>query len=126
MAGLMLLGCGDSTSPVETLDGTYDLKTVNGANLPYTTFENASEKDELLGDVITASNGSYTQVTANRVTISGQTHNGISPNSGTYLINGTAITFNSQGSPSSGTVSGNTFTVEFTVAKGGTGLYVRR
>jgi hypothetical protein len=126
IGGLVLFGCSDSSAPVATLEGTYDLKTVNGANLPYTTFETATQKDEVLGDVITASNGSFEQFTSNRVTINGRITNGTSPNSGTYVIDGTTVTFLSPGTPWSGTISGNTFTIEFTVPNGGSGLYVRR
>src|SRR5438105_10939585 len=90
-----LVACTDSNGPVATLDGTYDLKTVNGAPLPYTAFQNATQKDEILGDVITASDGSFSQFTANRTTINGQVDEGMSVDSGTYAIDGTTVTFTS-------------------------------
>jgi hypothetical protein len=127
VGALALCACTDSTGPIATLDGTYDLKTVNGAALPYTTFQNATQKDELLGDVIIASDGSFSQFTSNRVTINGHVDDGMSLNSGSYAIHGTAVTFTSlSGTPWTGTISGDTLTMPFTVPTGGTGVYVRR
>lgn len=126
LGALALVACGgDSTGPVTAIDGTYDLKTVNGAILPFTFFEDATEKDEILSDVISASNGAFTQLTTLRFTFDGQ----IGPpetfsDAGTYVISGTAVsfTFNS-GSTGTGTISGNTFTV----AEGGfSQVYLRR
>jgi len=127
VGALALSACTDSTGPIATLDGTYDLKTVNGAALPYTTFQNATRKEELLSDVISASDGSFFQFTSNRVTINGQVDDGMSPNSGSYAIDGTAVTFTSlSGTTWTGTISGDTLTMPFTVPTGGTGVYVRR
>jgi hypothetical protein len=124
---LALSACTDSTGSVATLDGTYDLKTVNGAALPFTTFQNATQKDEILGDVIIASDGSFSQFTSNRVTINGQVDNGMSPNSGSYAIGGSTVTFTSlSGSAWTGTISGDTLTMPFTGPAGGVGVYVRR
>ena len=127
VGALAVSACTDSTEPIATLDGTYELKTVNGAGLPYTTFQSATQKDELLGDVIMASNGSFSQFTSNRVTINGQVDDGMSLDSGSYAIDGTAATFTSlSGATWTGTVAGDTLTVTFTVPAGGSGVYVRQ
>jgi hypothetical protein len=127
VGALAVSACTDSTGPIATLDGTYELKTVNGAALPYTTFQSATQKDELLGDVITASNGSFSQFTANRVTINGQVDDGMSLDTGRYAIDGTAVTFTSlSGTTWTGTVAGDTLTATFTGPAGGSGVYVRQ
>jgi hypothetical protein len=124
VGALVASACTDSSGPIATLDGTYDLKTVNGAAPPFTVFENATQKDEILGDVIMASDGSFSRFTANRVTINGHVDNGMSPNSGSYAIEGTTVTFTSlSGLTWTGTISGDTLTMPFSV---GVGVYVRR
>jgi hypothetical protein len=127
MGVLGLVACTDSNGPHATLGGTYDLKTVNGAPLPYTASENATQKDEILGDAITASDGEFTQNTANRTTVNGHADDGISLDSGTYAIDGTIVTFTSlSGHSWTATISGNTLTTVFTVPAGGIGVYVLR
>jgi hypothetical protein len=127
VGALVASACTDSSGPIATLDGTYDLKTVNGAALPFTTFQNATQKDEILGDVIMASDGSFSQFTANRVTINGQVDDGMSPNSGSYAIDGSTVTFTHlSGGTWTGTISGDTLTLAFTGPAGGVGVYVRR
>jgi hypothetical protein len=57
---LALAGCGaDSTAPSGSINGTYQLHTINGSNLPF-TFSNGIT---LTSDVLTLSaDGSYTDV----------------------------------------------------------------
>ena len=129
---LAILGCGsDATGPSATIDGTYDLVSVNGAALPFILIQTATETDEVTGDVITAFNGRFTQTTSTQDTVNGHVTTGFSPNSGTYTASGAVITFKFDFSPgavmATGTTSGDTFTVTTTTSTGPfVGVYVRR
>ena len=114
---LVVLACGgsDSTSPTPiSLAGTWNLSTVNGSALPF-TLQASNPKIELLNDQIIASaGGTFTETFNYRVTGStGQVTTEPGTDSGTWTVNGTAVSFRfaSDGSTGTGTVSGNTFTV---------------
>jgi hypothetical protein len=114
----VLAACGGSdksTAPTTaSVAGVWNLQTVNGNNLPYTVIAVGSDHIEVTSDVITASsNGTFSQVTTLRVTQSGQTQTQNQPDSGTWSLNGTAVTFTfqSDGSTGTGSLSGNTLTV---------------
>jgi hypothetical protein len=115
MGTLALFACGDSTGVLQNINGSYNLQTVNGASLPYTfSLAGTSPRQEITADVITASNGSFADVTSERDTDlqTGAVSNFTTSDTGTYIINGTAVTFQfSSGGSGSGTVSGNTFTI---------------
>ncbi len=116
MGTLALFACGDSTGVVQNVNGSYNLQTVNGFSLPFTfSPPGAFTTQQITADVITASNGSFTDVTTERDTNSqtGAVSIFTTSDTGTYIINGTAVTFTffSDGSTGSGTISGNTFTI---------------
>jgi hypothetical protein len=119
---LALLACGDSTGPVQSLNGTYDLQTVNGASLPFTDRNDGFTREDILADAITVSggnstSGSFSEVTTLRETDlqTGQSTPGTRSDFGTYVINGTAVTLTfSDGSTASGTIAGSTVTVVVT------------
>jgi hypothetical protein len=114
-----LTACGgDSTSPAPSIAGTWSLKTINGAALPFVIVASGTDKQELVSDVFTvtandASSGAFTQLTTVRFTQNGQVTTQTFPDAGTYTLNGTAVTFrfNSDGSVGTGSWSGNTITV---------------
>lgn len=113
-ASLGAVACGgdSSTGPISQVSGTYDLRTVNGSALPFTTYQSANERDELLSDVITASGGSFTELSTYRVTFNGQVSSGTQADAGAYVVNGTAVSFVfNSGSSGTGTISGNSFIV---------------
>jgi hypothetical protein len=114
MGTLALFACGDSTGVVQNVNGTYDLKTVNGSPLPFTiSLPGDIVLEQVTSDVITASNGTFTDVTIYRDTDTqtGQVTTSSSADTGTYVINGTAVTFQFTGFTGNGTVSGNSFTI---------------
>ena len=115
MGTLALFACGDSTGVVQNVNGTYDLKTINGSPLPFTiSLPGAVVTEDVTSDVITASNGFFTDVTFYRDTDTqtGQVTTSSSSDTGTYVINGTAVTFQfNSGFTGNGTVSGNSFTI---------------
>jgi lipocalin-like protein len=126
-----LVACGsDATSPSATsITGTWSLKTVNGAALPFVVFASGTDKEEIVSDVFTltannASSGAFTQLTTFRITQNGQVASQSLPDAGTYTLNGSAVTlqFNSDSSSVTGAWSGNTITV---TENGLVGVYQR-
>jgi hypothetical protein len=74
----------------------------------------ASPKIEYLNEqLIVSASGTFTQTGNARYTANGVVSTQALVDAGTYVLNGTAVTFrfNSDGSSGTGTVSGNTLTV---------------
>src|SRR5512143_2292415 len=113
----LAIACG-SDSPSQptsaSVAGTWNLQTINGTALPYVITQSDTTKVELVSDVVTAvATGSYTEITQVRTTVGGQVMNESFPDAGSFTLNGTAVVFqsNSDGSQTTGSVSGNTFTL---------------
>lgn len=110
------LACSsDSTGPTEaSVAGTWTLQSINGTNLPFVFAQTGANKAEITADVLTVtSSGSFTQITTVRITENGQVTTQTVPDAGSYVLNGTNVTFQfqSDGSIGTGTVSGGTLTV---------------
>jgi hypothetical protein len=108
-------GCGSDspTTPTQaSVAGTWNLTTVNGAQLPY-TLQAANPKTEVLGDqLVVLANGTFTESTQLRYTSGTTVTTETVPDGGTYTLNGTSATLNfSDGSATAGTLSGNSFTI---------------
>ena len=111
----LFLACSDATGPVRGVEGTWRLHTVNGLALPFTLPESGVDKLELTGEVITlVAPRSLTIVTTFLVTDGSNVFPESVPDGGTYAVNGSAVTFTweSDGSTSTATVSGNTMTLQ--------------
>jgi hypothetical protein len=114
---LAAMACGgDSTTAPVTANvvGTWNLQTINGLVLPFTTAQSGADKTEITADVLSVSGtGSFTETTTIRTTLNGQVSTQSSADAGQYTINGTAVSFvfNSDGSTGTGTLSGNTLIV---------------
>lgn len=106
-------GSDGPTAPTQaSLAGTWDLKTVNGSNLPFTMGQLGADKVELTSSVLTVSGASFAEIYTTRETINGVVTNYSYSDAGSYTINGTAVTFTyNSGEGGTGTVSGNTFTL---------------
>lgn len=79
----------DYPTQVGTVTGSYSLRTVNGAALPYTA---AGSSSALVGDTITLyQGGTFVWKTVTRT--SGQTTDVLATSSGSYGLLGTSITF---------------------------------
>ncbi len=120
MAALTLLasvGCGgsDSTSPQETVSGTYSLQTVNGSPPPTTLFTSVEYKLEIMASTYTLkSDGKYANAATFRETINGTTTTGTDNNAGTWTVTGTTIVLVDADTPTdkiSGTISGGKMTL---------------
>jgi hypothetical protein len=108
------LGCGgdSATNASDTVSGTYTLRTVNGAPLPFAILQIDSLKVEIISDAFTLTdNRTWTRVGANRTTDGSQVTNGAIADSGTYVLNGTKITVISSNGSTDGTVAGGKLTL---------------
>jgi hypothetical protein len=109
---------GDSSTGPSSVAGTYSLTTVNSAPLPYVFLNDASGKIEITSDVyVISDNGTYTNPTIIRSTISGEVTTDTLTSNGTYTVSGNSITLTDASDPTSklsGTVttSGLTITAE--------------
>ena len=110
------VACG-SDSPTQptnaSIAGTWALTSVNATGLPFVVSQTATDKVELVGDVVTATaTGTYTEMFTFRETLNGVVTTTSQPDNGTYSINGNAITLTSSTNGSiTGALSGNTFTL---------------
>lgn len=114
LAVAVACGSDSTTQPTfASLAGTWTLQSVNGSPLPFTISQSGTDKEELLSDVITASpNGTYTEVAQFRTTINGQSTVSTENDTGTFTLNGTAITVTGNlTGVNNGAVSGNTITL---------------
>jgi hypothetical protein len=103
----------DTTRPMTpAVEGSWNLNTVNGSALPY-TLQATNPKIEVLSDQISfATGGTFTETGNFRVTDAGLVSMQPVNKSGTWTVNGTALTFTFlSGSTGTGTVSGSSFTV---------------
>jgi hypothetical protein len=112
------LACGsDSTSPDGgSVAGAYTLRTVNGANLPFTILQFGSDRTEIISEtVVLTEAGRFTQTGTLRVTTSGIANTVPYSDAGSYTLNGTAgtFTFDSDGSSGTGTIVDGTITVAY-------------
>jgi len=115
LVSLLLLACSDAAGPGRGAEGTWRLHTVNGLALPFTLPESGVDKLELTGEVITlVPPRSLTIITTFRVTDGSNVFAESIPDKGTYAVNGSTVTFtwDSDGSTSTATVSGNTMTLQ--------------
>lgn len=117
---MFVVACGGDSSPTapsENVAGTYKLRSVNGATLPATYYQDQSEKDQFFdGSIVLAADHSWTgslSVDATSVPGGALLFHGAIPISGTYSFNsGTVnITDGVNALSFTGTVSGGTMTL---------------
>ena len=115
---MLLVACGgDKATGPEPVAGSYTLRTVNGAALPATYYQDDVEKDQFFAGTITlAADHSWTgslSVDATAIPSGEVLFHAPIPVSGTYSLNAGAITMTDARHALSltGTVSGGTLTV---------------
>jgi hypothetical protein len=114
LAFASLAGCSkdSSTGPVSIV-GTYSLQSVNGTPLPFIA-QASDPKIEILSDLITINAGTaFGRNALVRTTYGTSASTTTSTDAGTYVVNGTAIsfTFNSTNSTSTGTINNGVLVV---------------
>lgn len=102
---------GDGMTGSSTITGSYTLRTVNGSNLPYTV---AGTGVEIVDETLTLHEGlTYIRSGHTRTTTNGQVTTQTTNDSGSYGLQGTSITLNSnaggQGTPA--LIDGNKLTI---------------
>ena len=111
---LPLAAC-DLTGPAETIHGTYTLKTVNGAVLPWLAFQAGADRYEIAsGSVVLNEDGTFEDVTIYTVTEGGVTHSETERYEGTFAASTLgALLRPDQGQPYDAAIVGTTMTQEF-------------
>ena len=119
LISLLVIACSDATGPGDGpgggLVGTWRLQTVDGLPLPFTLSEGGADKLELTAETMTlVASGSFDMVTTFRVTEGSNVFPESIPDEGTYVVNGSTVTFtyDSDGSTDIATVSGNAMTLD--------------
>ena len=106
-------GGGTSTSPNNVnLAGTYTLRSVNGANLPY-AIQAQGVSLQVTGDqFVIADGGTFSETTTYKVVSTGATQVGSS--TGTWARAGSTIAFSfADGGSQTGTCDGKNLTIDF-------------
>ena len=115
LATFALLGCGgDSTGPVASAEGTWQLQTINGSPLPFTVIFIASPlyRLEILSDTFVAhGDGTYDETVTTRETDGSTVTTTEEHDNGTWTQNNASLTItSSDGTVSTAAISGNTIT----------------
>jgi hypothetical protein len=88
---VLLAACG--TEP-RALAGTYVLRSVDGITVPVILYEDDTEKDELLsGEVQLRDDGTFTDITAMRLTVNEEVRVDIVEAEGTWSQEGSEVVF---------------------------------
>ena len=112
----LAISCGgDGTSPSTDVsaEGTWTLRTIGGANLPYLLEQVGSDKIELLdATIVITTNGSFTTTSTERTTIAGQATTRSYDDRGNYSLRGVDVTFTftSDGVAIRGAIRGDSLT----------------
>ncbi len=129
-AAVVMLGCGgsDSTGPAASIEGTWNLQTVNGQPLPYTVFltTSPSYRLEIVSDQLIAnSDGTYVENGVIRETQGTTVTTSNQQDTGVWTQHGSQVDFtsNADASVATATVSGNQISIN---TEGVTGVYVRQ
>ncbi|MGI8619554.1 MAG: hypothetical protein ACR2L6_10795 [Gemmatimonadaceae bacterium] len=126
LLGLVAAGCGgsDGINEPQSVAGTYTLRTVNGAALPFVAFETAGYKLEVTGaSYVLAASGTFTNSVSFRETEGGAVTTSTETLTGQYTVSGTTITFtDTDGDVITGSLSGNTLQLS---GDGITAVFVR-
>jgi hypothetical protein len=108
----LLAACG--TEP-RALEGTYVLRSVDGVTVPVILYEDETEKDELLsGEVQLRDDGTFTDITAMRLTVNEEVRVDIIEAQGTWSQDGSDVVFQmSNGGTYRMSFSSNTLTQDW-------------
>jgi hypothetical protein len=110
----LLAGCSSGVTGITTVTGSWTLRTINNAALPYTISGSGANKTEVIDDVITLFEGfTYSETSHRRVTVDGQQSTVAVVDTGPYSLFGTSITLtpNSGALARRGLIEGNVMTI---------------
>jgi hypothetical protein len=108
-------GLSEPTNVVSfsTVAGTWTLRTIGGAGLPFVLDQAGADKIELINAAIVATaNGGFTATSTERTTISGQATSQSYSDGGSFIVTGTSVifTFSSDGASATGALLGDSLT----------------
>ena len=109
-----LIACDSGVTGVKTITGSWSLRTVNGAALPFTVSGSGANKTEITDDVITLFEGfTYQEVIQQRITTNGTAATTTITETGSFSTFGTSVTLNSNSRIDArrGLIEGNTMTI---------------
>ena len=109
------VGCFDDGGIVgsSTVTGTYTLRSINGAPLPYTISGSGTNKTEIVSESITLFRGdTYARERITRITVNGQASSDTTTEGGSYSLFGTSISMRASGTGPliQAVINGNTMT----------------
>lgn len=96
----LLSACGsDATQPSRTVEGTFNLTTVNGAALPFTLVEDDPDNrvDLVAGVIVTTVDRTFTDVMSFLIVEGGEEETDTESLAGTYVLSGNTISFTVSG-----------------------------
>ena len=113
IAALVVAGCDSGVTGVKTINGTWSLRTVNGAALPFTISGTGTNKTEITSDIITLFEGfTYQEVIQKRVTTNGTATTTSVTETGSFSTFGTSVTLQSNlPRERRGLIEGNSMTI---------------
>jgi len=113
IAALVIAGCDSGVTGVKSINGSWSLRTVNGAALPFTTSGSGTNKTEITSDVITLFEGfTYQEVIQKRVTTNGTATTASVTETGSFSTFGTSVTLQSNlPRERRGLIEGNSMTI---------------
>jgi hypothetical protein len=109
---LPLTACADNTAPEDTLEGIYNLETINGIALPWLAVQVEGDKIEVTcGSITLGADGTFTDEMTFMITEGGVTRSEQDIYTGTYLKSTTGATLSPVGfEPYMVSISGSTMT----------------
>lgn len=115
-ASIALIGCGgsDSTGPAANAEGTWNLSTINGAQLPVTLINDPVRgyKLEILDDqYVLHANGTWDEAFTTRETQGTDVVTTPDTDTGTWTQNGNQLNITGASGEFTGTISNNKITV---------------
>jgi hypothetical protein len=106
------VGCGDDSTEPQDISGRYELRTVNGSNLPYTVIQVGNSRVEILSGFLNLNgDGTFSSSLTTRTTQGTSTSTTSDTGSGTWTQTGNQLSFReSDGTQATGVLSGTQIT----------------
>jgi hypothetical protein len=107
------LACGsDGPTAVASVDGTWNLQSVNGQTLPFNLGTSGTTKFEVTSEKLDISGSTYTATTTIRQTTNGQATSSTEVERGTFSRNANTLSFRADdGTIVTGTLNGSSISI---------------
>jgi hypothetical protein len=113
LLAMSVIGCGDDGTGPGSVAGRYELRTVNGGNVPYVLVSLGNDRFEVTsGSMQISKDNSFSVVLNTKTTESGATTSDSQTTTGTWALTGNQITFmDGSGTNTTGVITGDQLTV---------------